>query len=68
MTPTIQFLVTSLTPDTCADKFENLERINSIRETNGNFDSLAHVYLNVWFPAIYMSNVIQNFRLFLASN
>ena len=26
-------------PDTCAEKFESFERINSIRETNGNFDS-----------------------------
>ena len=29
----------SLTPDTWAEKFESFERINSIRETNGNFDS-----------------------------
>ena len=29
----------SLTPDTLAEKFESFERINSIRETNGNFDS-----------------------------
>ena len=27
------------TPDTWAEKFESLERINSIRETNGSFDS-----------------------------
>ena len=27
------------TPDTWAEKFESFERINSIRETNGNFDS-----------------------------
>ena len=26
-------------PDTWAEKFESFERINSIRETNGNFDS-----------------------------
>ena len=30
---------TSLTPYTWAEKFESFERINSIRETNGNFDS-----------------------------
>ena len=28
----------SQTPDTWAEKFESFERINSIRETNGNFD------------------------------
>ena len=28
-----------LTPYTWAEKFESFERINSIRETNGNFDS-----------------------------
>ena len=30
--------------DTCAEKFESLERINSIRETNGSFDT-SHMYL-----------------------
>ena len=29
----------TITPDTRADKFESFERINSIRVTNGNFDS-----------------------------
>ena len=29
----------SVSPDTWAEKFESFERINSIRETNGNFDS-----------------------------
>ena len=29
----------SATPDTWAEKFESFERINAIRETNGNFDS-----------------------------
>ena len=29
----------TLTPYTWAEKFESFERINSIRETNGNFDS-----------------------------
>ena len=29
----------TVTPDTRAEKFESFERINSIRETNGNFDS-----------------------------
>ena len=29
----------SMTPDTWAEKFESFEWINSIRETNGNFDS-----------------------------
>ena len=28
----------SVTPDTGAEKFESLERISLIRETNGNFD------------------------------
>ena len=32
-------LTRSLTPYTWAEKFESFERINSIRETNGNFDS-----------------------------
>ena len=31
--------IDSVHPDTWAEKFENFERINSIRETNGNFDS-----------------------------
>ena len=31
--------ISSRTPDTWAEKFESFERINSIRETNGNFDS-----------------------------
>ena len=29
----------TMSPDTSAEKFENLERINLIRETNRNFDS-----------------------------
>ena len=29
----------TVTPDTCAVKLESFERINSIRETYGNFDS-----------------------------
>ena len=29
----------SVSPDTWAEKFESFERINSIRKTNGNFDS-----------------------------
>ena len=71
------------TPDTWAEKLESLERINSIRETNGNFDScnsckrldekqteiLTHVtHANGWEPAVYMSYMSQNFRLFLLSN
>ena len=28
-----------MTPDTGGEQFESFERINSIRETNGNFDS-----------------------------
>ena len=31
----------SVTPDTLAEKFESFERINSIRLTNGNFDSCS---------------------------
>ena len=28
----------TLTPDTSEEKFESFERVNSIREKNGNFD------------------------------
>ena len=35
----IQRVIQSRTPYTWAEKFESFERINSIRETNGNFDS-----------------------------
>ena len=41
----------SRTPYTWAEKFESFERIKSIRETNGNFDSCN--YVNGWFPAVY---------------
>ena len=37
-----------------------------IRETNGNLTHAAHV--NGWFPAVYMSRMSQNFRLFQVSN
>ena len=47
-------------------KIRSFERINSIRETNGNFDSCNSV--NGWFPAVYMSCMSQNFRLFHVSN
>ena len=55
-----------LSPYTWAEKFESFERINSIRETNGNFDYATHV--NGWFPAVYMSCMSQSFRLFHVSN
>ena len=44
-------------------KIRNFERINSIGETNRNFDSC-----NSWEPAIYMNCMSQNFRLFHVSN
>ena len=47
-------------------KVQSLERINSIRETNETFYSLAHI--NGCFPALLMSNTCQNFRLFLVTN
>ena len=56
----------SSTPDTWSEKFESLERINSIRETNENFDWCN--YVNGWEPAVYMSYTSQNFRLFHGSN
>ena len=31
--------IATMTPDTWAEKFESFQRINSICETNGNFDS-----------------------------
>ena len=55
-----------VTPVTWAEKFESLERINSIRETNENFDSSNSCKRLV--PAVYMSYTSQNFRLFLVSN
>ena len=54
------------TPYTSPEKFESFERINSIRETNGNFDSATRV--NGWEPAVYMSCMSQNFSLFHVSN
>ena len=47
-------------------KSESLERINSIRETNGNFDSCksCNSCNSCLEPAIYMSYISQNFRLF----
>ena len=47
-------------------KIESFERINSIRETNGILTLSTHV--NGWFPAVYMSCMSQNFRLFHVSN
>ena len=53
-------------PGYMSRKFESFERINSIRETNGNFDSFNSCkrlgtsrFRNGWFPAV------QNFRIFL---
>ena len=56
----------SLTPDTRAEKFVSFERINSMLETVGVFDTFFHV--NGWKPAVYMRYACQNFRLFHASN
>ena len=61
----------TLTPYTWAEKFESLERINSIQETNGNFNSCnsaIYMYVNGWFSAVYMVYTNKNFRLFLVSN
>ena len=44
-------------------KIECFERINSIRETNAKFDSCNSC--NGWLPAVYLSCMIQTFRLFL---
>ena len=55
----------ALTSDTWAEKFESLERINSICETN-SFDSCKSC--NGWFPAVYMTYTSQNLRLFHGSN
>ena len=41
------------TPDTWAEKLENLERINSILEIDGSINPVAHV--NAWLPAVHMS-------------
>ena len=43
-----------MTPYTWAEKFESFERINSIGETNENFDYATHV--NGWEPAVHMSD------------
>ena len=63
----------SVTPYTWAEKFESFERINSIRETNGNFDSCnskrlvpsrlheLHDKISVCFT--WLS--VRNFRIFL---
>ena len=56
----------TVTPDTWAEKFENLERLNSIHKTNGSFDSCKSCKRLV--PAVYMTDMSQNFRLFHVSN
>ena len=53
----------TLTPDTRAQQFESLQRINSIRQTNGSFNSCNSCK---WLgPAVYMSKTL---RLFHVSN
>ena len=56
-----------MTPDTWAEKNESLERINSIRETNGNFDSCNSCK---WLGTsrLHYTYTCQNFRLFHVSN
>ena len=54
------------TPDTWAEKFEVFERINSIRKTKENFDSCNS--RKRMKPAVYLTYMSPNFRLFLASN
>ena len=49
-------------PGYMSRKFESFERINSIRETNGNVDYATHV--SSWYPAVYVSCMRQNYRLF----
>ena len=51
-------------PGYMSRKFESFERINSIRETNGNFDSCNSCERR----AVHMSCMSQNFRLFHLSN
>ena len=64
--PDMSAIQSTLTPDTCTDKFESFERINSIRVTNINFDPCNSC--KRWFPAVYMSCMSQNFRLLQVSN
>ena len=54
------------TPDTWAEKFEVFERITSIRKTKENFDSCNS--RKRMEPAVYLTYMSPNFRLFLASN
>ena len=49
-------------------KFESLERINSISETNGSFEWTEGTRVNGWFSAVYTISFSQNFRLFHVSN
>ena len=58
--------LSSSSPDTWTEKLESFERINSMRETNGNFDSCNSC--KRLEPAVYMSCMSQNFRLFHVSN
>ena len=53
-------------PGYMSRKFESFERINSIRDTNGSFDSCNSCK---WLgTAVYMSSMSQNFRLLLVWN
>ena len=54
------------TPDRWAEKFESLERINSIVK---QMEVLTHVsHVNGWEPAVYMRYTCQYFHLFHVSN
>ena len=60
----------SETPYTGAEKFESFERINSICETNGNFDSCNSCKRlgTSRLHELFLSCMSQNFRLFHVSN
>ena len=64
--------VSTQTPNTSI-KFEILERINLIRETNGKLWLMYVLHVGKWLgnscePGIYMGYMRQHFRLFQVSN
>ena len=52
-----------MAPDTWAEQFECLERINAIRETNQVLTRITHV--NGWSTAVYMSYMSQHYLPFV---
>ena len=55
-------------PYTWTEKFESFERKNLIRKNKRKFLTHATHVNNGWKPAVYMSCMSKNFRLFHASN